>query len=842
MMAPAIPCTVPECEFSTPLQLSSEAAMRILLLHRQDVHQIAEPPPPQAKQQIPSNTARVEKPTRPAVTAGMNESDWNFFLHEWRRYSHPTGIKDEVLRDELWSCMETDLRQLAFSEGFSATTEDDLLQQIKRLAVTVLHPSVHVITLHSMTQQEGETTTSFAARVKKTAGNCNLSKICSKADFTKKVSFMEETVYHVVMSGISDKELREKVLTQAMLTNVRDLPTLLNYVTAEESARVTTGVHDLSHIGGLQRRGVEANKPNLPPNTRTCGHCGQPQHGEKNKDRVHKCKAYNKECAKCQKMHLFATQCRSAKAAAVSMEQHPASADTVTTGGITGFMSTISTMHITNPVSAKPLIQAVSQYTMGPITTLPLPHYTYSTTESCWKQCKPRESPTLMVSLRLDRAAYGELKLGLPKLVKRPGAGHTRAQRAVTDTGAQLTVIKINISDIRAWFGLVNQVSYSFSMAATMAPFRHLLSTKLPFYCSEELQTSFEASKEEIIRQCIKGVRSFHLNAPTALATDWYKLAVGCWLTQKCCDCEGPPRPGCCPTGWQTVMIASHFCSPAERRYHPIEGEAFASAWALEKCRMFVLGQPQLILAVDHKPLLATLGPDQDLSTILNPRLLNFKLKTMAYKFTPMFIPGKAHVVPDTMSRRHDSPIADLPPYSAPPPADNNVLPGYKEKFGPPNWVSSPTVPALVSMTAIPVSEQPDTHTDEMEEMLLGQVISYLAGLTPMAEESIASFGAHNVSVITWKRLVEECKQSPTYQLLHSAVDRGIPDSCQEWDSRLLPYHRSRKGLSTLGPVVLHYDRPVIPVALRQEVMAHLHAAHGCANYLCVLAGLQARY
>ena len=525
--------------------------MRILLLHRQDVHQIADPPPPQAKQQIPSNTARVEKPTRPAVTAGMNESDWNFFLHEWRSYSHPTGIKDEVLRDELWSCMETDLRQLAFSEGFSATTEDDLLQQIKRLAVTVLHPSVHVITLHSMTQQEGETTTSFAARVKGTAGNCNLSKICSKADFTKKVSFMEETVYHVVMSGISDKELREKVLTQAMLTNVRDLPTLLNYVTAEESARVTTGVHDLSHIGGLQRRGVEANKPKLPPNTRTCGHCGQPQHGEKNNDRVHKCKAYNKECAKCQKMHLFATQCRSAKAAAVSMEQHPASADTVTTGGITGFMSTISTMHITNPVSAKPLIQAVSQYTMGPITTLPLPHYTYSTTESCWKQCKPRESPTLMVSLRLDRAAYGELKLGLPKLVKRPGAGHTRAQRAVTDTGAQLTVININISDIRAWFGLVNQVSYSFSMAAIMAPFRHLLSTKLPFYWSEELQTSFEASKEEIIRQCIKGVRSFHLNAPTALATDWYKLAVGCWLTQKCCDCEGPPRPGCCPTGWQ---------------------------------------------------------------------------------------------------------------------------------------------------------------------------------------------------------------------------------------------------------------------------------------------------
>ena len=74
-------------------------------------------------------------PTRPTVKAGMNESDWSFFLHEWGRYSRKTGIKDDVLRVELWSCVETYLRQLAFSEGFSATTEGELLQQIKSLAV-----------------------------------------------------------------------------------------------------------------------------------------------------------------------------------------------------------------------------------------------------------------------------------------------------------------------------------------------------------------------------------------------------------------------------------------------------------------------------------------------------------------------------------------------------------------------------------------------------------------------------------------------------------------------------------------------------------------------------------
>ena len=386
-----------------------------------------------------------------------------------------------------------------------------------------------------------------------------------------------------------------------------------------------------------------------------------------------------------------------------------------------------------------------------------------------------------------------------------------------------------NISDIRSWFGLIQQTSYSFSMTTVMAPFRHLLSTKLPFYWSEELDQAFEASKEEIVQQCERGVRNFHPNSPTALATDWSKLAMGCWLTQKFCDCEGPPRPRCCPTGWQTIMVGSRFCTPAESRYHPIEGEACASAWGLDKCRMFVLGNPNLILAVDHKPLLATLGPDQDLSTLLNPRLLNFKLKTMAFRFKPVYIPGKANVVPDTMSRRNDSPITELPPCSAPPPMVNNVLPEYSNTSGPPDWVSPPTLAAILAGMAVPSTDQ-ESQSQELEEFLLGQVYSCLAALTPQAPAELALFGEHNVSVITWDRLVEECKQSTTYQLLHKTVSCGVPDSSKDWDNKVLPYYQTRHGLSTLGPVVMYYDRPVIPVGLRQEVTEHLHAAHGCAN------------
>ena len=46
--------------------------------------------------------------------------------------------------------METELRQLAFSEGGEEqeqlTTEDLMLAKIKSLAVTVLHASVHIVT------------------------------------------------------------------------------------------------------------------------------------------------------------------------------------------------------------------------------------------------------------------------------------------------------------------------------------------------------------------------------------------------------------------------------------------------------------------------------------------------------------------------------------------------------------------------------------------------------------------------------------------------------------------------------------------------------------------------
>ena len=52
-----------------------------------------------------------------------------------------------------------------------------------------------------------------------------------------------------------------------------------------------------------------------------------------------------------------------------------------------------------------------------------------------------------------------------------------------------------NISDVRAWFGLINQVAYSFVKTPHMAPFRHLLSDTQPFKWDNKIEMAFQQSK-----------------------------------------------------------------------------------------------------------------------------------------------------------------------------------------------------------------------------------------------------------------------------------------------------------------------------------------------------------
>ena len=78
---------------------------------------------------------------------------------------------------------------------------------------------------------------------------------------------------------------------------------------------------------------------------------------------------------------------------------------------------------------------------------------------------------------------------------------------------------------------------------------------------------------------------------------------MGFLLLQKYCSCTIDKPPVCCSEGWCLISAGSRFCIDADRRYAPINGKAAAIAWALKKCRIFVMGCPNLIVVTDHESL-----------------------------------------------------------------------------------------------------------------------------------------------------------------------------------------------------------------------------------------------
>ena len=57
-----------------------------------------------------------------------------------------------------------------------------------------------------------------------------------------------------------------------------------------------------------------------------------------------------------------------------------------------------------------------------------------------------------------------------------------------------------NITDVRSWFGLINQVAYAFASADRMKPFRKLLKPSSVFKWTDNLDAFFEENKVIIVQ------------------------------------------------------------------------------------------------------------------------------------------------------------------------------------------------------------------------------------------------------------------------------------------------------------------------------------------------------
>ena len=333
-----------------------------------------------------------------------------------------------------------------------------------------------------------------------------------------------------------------------------------------------------------------------------------------------------------------------------------------------------------------------------------------------------------------------------------------------------------NISDVRSFFGLVNQVAYAFSKGVIMAPFRELLKPDNKFSWTEELDESFIAAKQEIVRLVKDGVMMFDPALVTCLSTDFCKTGLGWILQQKTCSCK-VISPLCCESGWRLVLAGGRFTIPSETRYSPTEGEALAVAVGLESSRYYTLGSKNLYVATDHKPLLSILN-DRALDTIVNPRLVRIKERTLPWVFDMVYVPGGRQAAADALSRKKN-------------------------------------IAGLCSLSA---GLMPNKDT-EMDEAMYDEISAGLLGLSVNSVEG-------SIGMITWHKLQEATKGDKVLARLTEDIQRGIPDSSNDMLPEVRQYHRYRHGLVIVDGVVCYKDRVVIPEDLRTQVLGTLHSAH----------------
>ena len=353
-----------------------------------------------------------------------------------------------------------------------------------------------------------------------------------------------------------------------------------------------------------------------------------------------------------------------------------------------------------------------------------------------------------------------------------------------------------NITDVRSLFGLINQVSYCQSSSEELRPFRELLSPSTPFYWDDTMDAAFAHAKSEIVKTIAEGVKIFDKRRKTCLSTDWCKNGIGFSLGQKHCSCPSD-EPWCCQTGWKLTFASNRYTHNAEENYAPVEGEALAVAWALDKARHFVLGCNDLIVATDHKPLLKVLG-DRKMEDIKNPRLYNLKEKTLPFLFRITYVPGKRHFTADSLSR-----------YAS---GDPN-----------PNKMDLPDDAHATSYSPVPTRLR---WSQERRRMNNEEDHSHEAA----AQEEYLTLGAmttlSSIESVTWDNVREQTTSDPTMRQLHDTILMGFPE-----DSRSMPeltriYHQYRSDLSIVEGVILYQDRIVIPPSLRDQVLETLHAAH----------------
>ena len=169
---------------------------------------------------------------------------------------------------------------------------------------------------------------------------------------------------------------------------------------------------------------------------------------------------------------------------------------------------------------------------------------------------------------------------------------------------------------------------------------------------------------------------------------------------------------------------------------------------------MFTLGNPNLTIGTDHKPLVSIMGP-KNLEDIKNPKVRAMKDETLMCKFDVKHVPGKKHKGPDATSR------------------------------------------------------YPGTRLTDREDLDMEEAFSITAVRRWQTEEFKA---------ITWERVKEIAVTDKVCVRLNAMIRLGFSESRAEMDYDLKPFWPMREDLYMLEEVPMNDDQMYIPAELRGGV------------------------
>ena len=413
----------------------------------------------------PSGISSPNHVDRPTIDLECNESRWAFFLNEWKLYKRRTKLPEAAAAEELRACCSEELRMELFHFAGPSTidslSEEQLLSNIKELAVKGKNTAVHRQDFYSIQQTPGQPIQQYVATLKAKSEQCDFRVKCNNAccDNTF-VSYASAMIADQMVVGLYDKQIQGEILAKhSTLGTFQAKYDLIQALEEGKRAREQLSAESsLSAQRSTYKKQKPAQTSSNEASVTVCPGCGSTSHGPgTDKPRSKQCPARNHKCQYCSIIGHFQTVCRKRLRAdttntnSMNTNTPPSSTSNVagqstcnTTGDDFSWLLTsmenkknatfLSTLRTENHHAWK--ARTSHSKTQSPIPDrIIVPHMEWSQLNKRFEPQRPSQLPKLRIKLSIIREAHQHFKrpIAMSKCIKVQNGSID----AYADSGAQ---------------------------------------------------------------------------------------------------------------------------------------------------------------------------------------------------------------------------------------------------------------------------------------------------------------------------------------------------------------------------------------------------------------------